>query len=97
VTGLESVGRDLTRSRLVAAINHISSFTADQILAPVDWTNAHVSSGPLNCNAWVQVRGSQFVPVYGTPPSVFECMPVPEPATPPVVPLSTLPAGVPPT
>ncbi|HMK98697.1 MAG TPA: ABC transporter substrate-binding protein [Acidimicrobiales bacterium] len=97
VTGLESVGRDLTRSRLVAAINRISSYTADQILAPVDWTSAHGSSGPLNCNAWVQVRGSQFVPVYGTPPSVFECMPVPEPATPPVVPLSTLPAGVPPT
>jgi len=96
VTGLKSVGRDLTRSRLVSAINKISSFTADGILAPVDWRSAHTSSGPINCNAFVQVRGGQFVPVYGTPPSVFSCFQTPEPTN-PIRLLSPLPAGVPPT
>jgi ABC-type branched-subunit amino acid transport system substrate-binding protein len=97
VDGLRAVGRDVTRSRLVAAINKMSSFTADGILAPVDWRSAHSGPGPLNCAAFVQVRGKRFVPVFGTPPSVFQCMPVPAPAGPPVRPLVPLPKGVPPT
>ena len=96
VTGLKSVGRDLTRSRLVAALNRISSYTADGILAPVDWRTAHTGAGPINCNAFIQVRGKQFVPVYGTAPSVFTCLPVPAPSAPPVRPVVPLPAGVPP-
>jgi ABC-type branched-subunit amino acid transport system substrate-binding protein len=96
VDGLKAIGRDVTRSRLISAINRISDFTADGILAPVDWTSAHTSSGPINCNALIQVRGRQFVPVYGTPPSVFVCMPTPAPAGPPLEPVVPLPAGVPP-
>jgi branched-chain amino acid transport system substrate-binding protein len=98
VTGLEAIGRDVTRSRLVAAINDIASFTADGILAPVDWQVAHRSSGPLNCAAYIQVRGDQFVPVYGIPPSVFSCFQTPEPPTNvPIHLLPQLPAGVPPS
>jgi branched-chain amino acid transport system substrate-binding protein len=96
VQGLRAVGRDLTRSALVAALNRITSFTADGILAPVDWRTAHTSTGPINCNAWVRVEGSRFVPVYGTPPSVFVCMPTPPPAGPPLRPVVPLPSGVPP-
>lgn len=96
VTGLRKIGHDVTRSGLVDAINHIGSFTADGILAPVDWRTAHSSAGPINCSAFVQVRGSRFVPVYGTGRSVFTCFSVPAPASPPVRPLSELPAGVPP-
>jgi len=97
VTGLRAIGRDVTRSRLVAALNRIPSFTADGILAPVDWQTAHRPvTGPTNCTAFVQVQGDRFVPVYGTPPSVFTCFPVPAPSRPPVQPLATLPPGVPP-
>jgi ABC-type branched-subunit amino acid transport system substrate-binding protein len=97
VSGLRAIGRDVTRSRLVAAINRMSSVTADGILAPVDWTIAHTTkTGPINCSAFVEVRGDHFVPVYGTPPSVFTCFPQPRPQSAPVVPLTPLPAGVPP-
>lgn len=96
VTGMRAVGRDLTRSRLVAAINRIASFTADGILAPVDWRTAHSSSGPLNCSAYIQASGDKFVPVYGTPQSVFSCFQTPHPPTTrPISLLSPVPAGVP--
>ncbi len=97
VTGLRAVGRGVTRQRLVAAINKITSFTADGILAPVDWSSAHTSAGPINCSAYVQVRGARFVPAYGTGSSVFVCFPVPDPPSAPIRPVTPVPAGVPPT
>ena len=98
VQGLRMVGRRLTRSRLVHAINTIKSFTAGTILAPVDWRTAHTSSGPLTCSAFVQARGKTFVPVYGTPKSVFSCFKTPAPPTTrPISVLNPVPAGVPPS
>ena len=97
VTGLRAIGAQVTRTRLVAAINRISAYTADGIEPPVDWRIAHrPSNGPTNCSAFVQVQGNRFVPVYGTPPSVFTCFALRPPATGPVVPVTPLPAGVPP-
>lgn len=97
VTGLRAIGRDVTRIRLVRALNSIDAFTADGIAPPVDWRIGHEAKGqPNSCVAFVQVQRDRFVAVYGTPPSVFTCFPVPNPAGPPVVPLARLPAGVPP-
>jgi branched-chain amino acid transport system substrate-binding protein len=97
VTGLRALGGELTRTRLVQALNRISDFTANGIEPPIDWTIGHKPiNGPITCSAFVVVRGRQFVPVYGVPPSVFSCFPVPAPAGPPVNIVSTLPPGVPP-
>lgn len=97
VTGMRAVGRHLTRSRLVAAVNRIASFTADDILAPVDWRLAHTSSPPPNCSAYIQAVGTRFVPVYGTPQSVFSCFQTPyPPTTAPIALLDPVPEGVPP-
>ncbi len=97
VTGLRAVGRDVTRTRVVGAINKLSHYTANQILAPIDWRTGHqVSHGPTVCSAFVQVQGGKFVAVYGTPPSVFSCYPVPNPEHPPINLVVPLPAGVPP-
>ena len=97
VRGLQAIGRDVSRSRLISAINRISSFTADGILAPVDWRVGHREvNGPTNCTAFVQVQGGHFVPVYGTPPSVFSCFAVPPAAGPPIQLVTPIPAGVPP-
>lgn len=78
VQGLRAVGRDLTRSRLVAAINSITDFTADGIWpaqSPIDWQRAHTTiSYPIDCTAYVQVRGDAFVPVFGTPSDPFVCV-----------------------
>ncbi|MGA2519207.1 MAG: ABC transporter substrate-binding protein [Acidimicrobiales bacterium] len=96
-TGLRAIGRDVTRTRLVAAINRLTNYTADGIEPPVDWKTAHSAGiGTTRCSAFVKVEGDKFVPVYGTAPSVFTCFPVVNPAGPPIVPVAPLPAGVPP-
>jgi len=97
VAGLRAIGTNVTRSRLVAAINRISDFTADGIEPPINWRVAHKpANGPTNCTAFVQVQGEKFVPVYGTPPSVFSCFPIRPPATGPITRVVPVPAGVPP-
>lgn len=97
VAGLKKIGRDVTRTRLVAAINKLSDYTADGIDAPIDWRVGHMSGWPpYNCGSYVQVEGSRFVPVYGTAPSVFTCFPSPDPKHAPLVPITPLPKGVPP-
>ncbi|MHB8287887.1 MAG: ABC transporter substrate-binding protein [Acidimicrobiales bacterium] len=94
VKGLRAVGRHLTRSALVRAINKMTHWTGGGLLAPVDWKVAHDHGGPLDCNAFIQVRNGHFVPVFGTPPSVFRCFPYPQPK-PPTLKAIPLPAGVP--
>jgi branched-chain amino acid transport system substrate-binding protein len=100
VTGLKKIGRDVTRTRLIAAINTLSDYTADGIDAPIDWRVGHKSGWPpYNCGVFVRVEGSRFLPVYqtpGAPPSVFSCFPTPDPERPPLVPIKPLPRGVPP-
>jgi branched-chain amino acid transport system substrate-binding protein len=97
VTGLRAIGRDVTRERLVRAINQLGHFTANGAISPVDWRTGHQPvDAPINCTAFVQVQNGRFVPVYGTPPSVFSCYPVPAPSGPPVRQVVPLPPGVPP-
>lgn len=71
VKGLRLAGRDLTRARLVAAVNSLTSFSAGGIEPPVNWHEDHTGPGTYNCSAWVQVRHGAFVPVFGRP---FVCI-----------------------
>jgi ABC-type branched-subunit amino acid transport system substrate-binding protein len=71
VQGLKLAGRDLTRARLVAAVNSLTHFTADGIEPPVNWHEDHTGPGTYNCSAWVQVRNGAFVPVFHQP---FVCI-----------------------
>ncbi len=103
VKGLQMVGRNVTRTRLVSALNSISDFTAGGILAPVDWKVSHgPNTSPYNCTSFVQAQGTQFVPVFTTPPSgkapasVFSCFPVNPLAHGPIHRVVPLPFGVPP-
>jgi len=97
VTGLRMIGRDVTRTRLVAAINSLTLYTAHGLVSPIDWRTDHTGVSTIyNCSVFVQVRGHEFVPVYGTPPSVFSCFPVPNPAHGPIRRVIPLPPGVPP-
>ena len=97
VTGLRSIGRDVTRTRLVAAINKLTLYTAHGLVAPIDWRTDHTGVSTIyNCSVFVQVQGRHFVPVYGTRPSVFSCFPVPNPVHGPIEKVVPLPPGVPP-
>jgi ABC-type branched-subunit amino acid transport system substrate-binding protein len=71
--GLRAVGPDLTRSALVADINKFTDYTADGAIPPVDWTVAHTAITSLDCSSFVRARGDVFVPVFGTPSTVYVC------------------------
>ena len=71
--GLRAVGADVTRTRLVDAINRLTAYNADGAMPPVDWTIAHLKVDGSSCTAFVQVHGARFVPVLGTADSVYLC------------------------
>jgi len=75
VAGLRAVGRDVTQTKLVAAINNTSDFTAGGLIPPVDWTRGHTSAGlgPF-CAAYVEAMNGRFVPEFVQPENqVFAC------------------------
>jgi len=95
VTGLRLAGHDVTRSRVVDALNSLTGFTADGIVAPIDWLQEHRSLGPVDCNVYVRALGGHFVPLFGSAKTVFTCFAVPQPAQAQKVVVIAPPAGVP--
>jgi len=80
VEGLRLIGRDVSRTRLVDALNSLTEFTADGLVSPIDWRYEHTTLGPIDCNVYVRVLGGHFVPLFGSPRSVFTCFAYPQPA-----------------
>jgi len=95
VTGMRLVGRDLTRTRLVKALNALTGFTADGIVAPIDWHYEHKSVGPVDCNVYVRAEAGHFEPLFGSARTVFTCFEVPQPASAGRVVVIPPPVGVP--
>ena len=87
--GLRAAGADVTRSRVVAAINRLRAYNADGAYPPVDWTKAHAGVTSVNCSTFVRAKGTRFVPVFAPPTGVYRCFDQihPPPTT------STLPSG----
>jgi ABC-type branched-subunit amino acid transport system substrate-binding protein len=95
VTGLRLAGRDLTRTKLVDALNSLTGFTADGIVSPIDWRYEHRKDGPVDCNVYVRAVGGSFVPLFGSARTVFTCFEYPQPAGARRVVVVPPPAGVP--
>ena len=95
VTGLRMIGRDVTRTRLVAALNSLTAYTADGIVAPVDWRLEHRAVGPVDCNVFLRAEHGKFVPLFGSPKTVFTCFAYPQPAGARHVVLASPPTGIP--
>ena len=78
VDGLKAAGKDLTRTKLVNAVNSFHHWTANGIWpaqAPRDWTYDHDRHSPHpDCTAFLQVQHGKFVPVFGTPTDPFICI-----------------------
>lgn len=79
VDGLRMIGRNVTRTRLIAALNSLTSYTAHGMVAPIDWKAEHTRLGPVDCNVFLQVRNGAFHPVFGSPRTVFTCFKYPQP------------------
>ena len=73
VTGLKAAGPDFTRQKVVDAINQITDYDANGILAGVDWTKAHEEAP--SCYAWLKIVDGRFQPVFGKPGKPFVCIP----------------------
>jgi branched-chain amino acid transport system substrate-binding protein len=91
VTGLRMVGRDLTRAKLIAAINSLGAYSGDGLVTPIAWASEHDANGPYDCNVFIHVVKGSFVPVFGSRPSVFTCFHVPPPASGRLVPIAPPP------
>jgi ABC-type branched-subunit amino acid transport system substrate-binding protein len=69
VDGLEAVGPELTRERLVETINtEFTEWDADGIIWPLDWSVQHTGPNPYGCGGTsVTVESGAFVQVLGKP------------------------------
>ncbi|MFZ4585876.1 MAG: ABC transporter substrate-binding protein [Acidimicrobiia bacterium] len=83
VEGLKLAGKDFTQKKVIDSINSIKDWTADGILAPVNWTLIDSATGKRqqppdgtpDCSAWLQIQGGKFVPILGQPGQPLACTP----------------------
>jgi len=73
VKGLKAAGCDFTRQKVIDAVNQMTNYNADGLIAPVDWTKAHQQAS--GCFTWVKVENGTFKPVFGQPGKPFLCIP----------------------
>ena len=68
-------GRNVTRQKVIGAINKIRDYDAGGIIPPADWTKAH-SDDPTstNCRSFITVKDGKFVPEFGAPGKPFICI-----------------------
>lgn len=74
--GVKAAGRNLTQQNLIAQLNKLTSFTANGLTVPVNWTIGHdpVASPPF-CTAYLQAQGTKFVVRFAKGTQVFLCFP----------------------
>ncbi len=63
----------LTQANLVSVTNTITNDNGAGTATVTKWTTAHTTATGPFCSAFVQVKGSQFVPVFGKGTQVFVC------------------------
>jgi ABC-type branched-subunit amino acid transport system substrate-binding protein len=77
VEGLRQAGPDFSRQKVIDAINSETDWTADGLLAGVDWTTAHTAREDVTCSATLKIEDSEFVPQTGPDGETFVCFDIP--------------------
>ena len=73
VRGLKAAGCDFTRQKVIDAVNQMTDYTADGLIAP---STGRRPTRPLpGCVSWVKVENGKFKPVFGQPGKPFLCLP----------------------
>jgi ABC-type branched-subunit amino acid transport system substrate-binding protein len=75
VAGLRASGPFPTQQKLVAAINHITSFTANGLTTRTNWTIAHTEVTPPSCETFVAAEGDTFKVVFNRGSDIWVCFP----------------------
>jgi ABC-type branched-subunit amino acid transport system substrate-binding protein len=80
VTGLKLAGPEFSQQKVVDGLNQVTSYSADGMVTPIDWTKQHNSAdghpefqGDFDCNSIVKIEGGEFVPVYDKPDKPWIC------------------------
>ena len=72
--GIRAAGSNLTQANVIAQTNKITNFNGAGLTAPVDWSTAHTANTLPTCSAFIQVKGSKFLPVFGVGKQIFVCV-----------------------
>ena len=72
--GLRGAGPDFTRKKVVDAINQMTDYTAEGLLAGIDWTTAHAQNPAQGCSVLSKIQNGRFVPSFGEPGKPFVCL-----------------------
>jgi branched-chain amino acid transport system substrate-binding protein len=75
VDGLKAAGPELSRQKVVDALNKMTAWNSNGITSPIDWTKRHTSVD-LNhdCAAYVKIENSRFVPTFTKGGKPFVCL-----------------------
>jgi branched-chain amino acid transport system substrate-binding protein len=73
--GLKAAGPDFTRQKVVDAINSMTDYTANGLLAGIDWRTGHSQESPNGCVVLSKVENGKFKPAFGQPGKPFVCYP----------------------
>jgi hypothetical protein len=80
VTGLKLAGPEFSQEKVIQGLNGLTDFTADGLIAPIDWTKQHADpaknpedSGKLDCSNSVIVKDGKFEPVFTQPDKPWVC------------------------
>ncbi len=90
--GVKAAGNNLTQANVIAQDNKLTQFTAGGLTAVTNWTTAHTSVKPPYCGAYIQVKGTKYLPALNKGKSVFNCF---GSLNPKKGPISPLPPGTP--
>jgi branched-chain amino acid transport system substrate-binding protein len=74
VTGLRAAGPEFTRQNVVDEINQMTDYTAQGILAGIDWTVSHRGPQAEGCTALSKISNGKFVPSFGELGKPFVCL-----------------------
>jgi ABC-type branched-subunit amino acid transport system substrate-binding protein len=76
VAGLKAAGPDFDRQKVIDAINKMTAYTANGLVAKVNWTTDHDRRGQYACSASLKIEDSKFVPQTGPHGEPFTCLDV---------------------
>jgi Periplasmic binding protein len=71
--GLKAAGPEFTRQKVIDAINQMTNYTANGLLAGIDWRSAHSQEAPNSCVVLSKIQNGKFVPSFGEPGKPFAC------------------------
>jgi branched-chain amino acid transport system substrate-binding protein len=73
--GLQGAGKDLTRQKVIDALNKMTDQTIDGLIPKRNWTVDHDINHNLACTAFVKIEDGKFVPTFNEPGKPFQCLP----------------------